>query len=57
MPEGRRIAVAALFGVVIFVSGTIVPTPIDKMLIVVQATLLGFSSLLVKRLGLHTRGR
>ena len=51
MPEGKRIAVAALFGVVIFVSGTIVPTPIDKMLIVVQATLLGLSSLLVERLG------
>jgi hypothetical protein len=51
MPEARRIAVAALFGVVIFVSGTIVPTPMDKMLIVVQATLLGLSSLLVKRLG------
>jgi hypothetical protein len=51
MPEGSRIAVGALFGVVIFVSGTIVPTPIDKMLIVVQATLLGLSSLLVKRFG------
>jgi len=51
MPEARRVAVAALFGVVIFVSGTIVPSPIDKMLIVVQATLLGLSSLLLKRLG------
>jgi hypothetical protein len=51
MPEGRRIAIGALFGVVIFVSATVVPTPMDKMLIVVQATLLGLSSLLVKRLG------
>jgi hypothetical protein len=51
MHEVRRIAIGALFGVVIFVSATIVPTPIDKMLIVVQATLLGLSSLLVKRLG------
>jgi hypothetical protein len=51
MAEGMKIAIAALFGVVIFISGMIVPTPMDKMLIVVQATLLGLSSLLVKRLG------
>jgi len=51
MPEGRRIAIGSLFGVLIFVSATIVPTPIDKMLMVVQATLLGLGSLLMKRFG------
>ena len=51
MPEGRRIAIGTLFGVVIFISGMILPTPIDKILIIIQATMLGLSSLLVKRLG------
>ena len=51
MPEGKRIAIAALFGVVIFLSAIVLSTPIDKMFMVVQATLLGLSSLLVKRLG------
>jgi len=51
MPDSKRIAIGALFGVVIFLSAIVLPTPIDKMFIIVQATLLGLSSLLVKRLG------
>jgi len=31
VPEGKRIVVAALFGAEIFVSSTVLPTPIDKM--------------------------
>ena len=51
MPDSKRIAIGALFGVVIFVSAIVLSTPIDKMLIIVQATLLGLSSLLVKKFG------
>ena len=49
-PKTKRIAFAAIFGVVIFIS-KILPTPIDKMLIIIQALLLAISSLLLGRMG------
>ena len=49
--RGRRIATATLFGVIIFVSKIVLPTPIDKMVVVVQALLLALGFLLLGRLG------
>jgi len=49
--SARRIAVATLLGVVIFLTKTIVPSPVDKMFIVVQALVLGLGSLLLRRMG------
>lgn len=43
--------VATLFGAVIFVSKTVVPSPIDKMFIVVHALLLALGALLLRRMG------
>lgn len=50
-PSTRRIAVATLLSVVIFLTKTIVPSPIDKMFIVAQALLLALGSLLLRRMG------
>ncbi|PUA34396.1 MAG: hypothetical protein B9J98_00710 [Candidatus Terraquivivens tikiterensis] len=50
-PTSRRVAVATLFGVMIFVSKVILPTPLDKMLVIVQALLLSLSYLLLGRMG------
>lgn len=47
----RRVAVATVFGALIFVSKTLVPSPINKMIVVVQALLLALSSLLLGRFG------
>ena len=47
----RRIAIAAVFGAVIFVTKTFVPSPMNKMIIVVQALLLAVSSLLLGKGG------
>lgn len=47
----KRIAVATLLGVVIFVTKTVVPFPIDKMFIVVHALLLGLGALLLRKMG------
>jgi len=47
----KRVAIATLFGVLIFVTKTILPSPIDRMFIVVQALLLGLGSLLSGRIG------
>lgn len=49
--SNRRIAAATLFGVIIFLSKAIPPSPIDKMLVIVQALLLALSSLLLGRMG------
>lgn len=43
--------IAALFGSIIFVTRVFVPTPIDKMLIVVDAVLLALSALFIKNVG------
>lgn len=44
-------AVATIFGAVIFVSKTILPSPVDKMFIVVHALLLALGALLLPRMG------
>jgi len=50
-PETKRVALAILFGVIIFLSKTVVPSPIDKMFIVVQGLLLALAALLLPNLG------
>jgi len=47
----KTVTVATLFGAVIFVSKTVVPSPIDKMFIVVHALLLALGALLLRRMG------
>ncbi len=47
----RRVALASMFGVIIFLSKIFVPTPFDKMVILPQAVLLTLSSLILYRLG------
>jgi len=51
MPETKSIGIGALFGAVIFVSKMVLPTPIDKMSIFIQALLLGLSSLIISKWG------
>ncbi|MEM2909461.1 MAG: hypothetical protein QXO01_00090 [Nitrososphaerota archaeon] len=50
-PLTKRIAAATLFGIIIFVSKVILPSPLDKLLVIVQALLLSLSSLLLGRMG------
>jgi len=47
----ERLSIATLFGSVIFVSKVFLPSPFDKMVIVVHAVFLGLSSLMLKRFG------
>lgn len=47
----KSIAIASIFGAVIFVAKAIVPSPMDKIFIVVQALLLALGALLVGRMG------
>ena len=47
----KRIAVATLFAAIIFVSKVALPSPLDKMLVIVQALLLSLSSLMLGRMG------
>jgi hypothetical protein len=47
----HRVVIATLFGVLVFVSKTIVPTPFDKLVIAPQALLLALGWLLVGGLG------
>lgn len=47
----NRIAIAAVFGAVIFVTKTFVPSPMNKMIIVVQALLLAIGSLILRKMG------
>lgn len=50
-PKTKRMAFAAIFGVLILVFEMILPTPLDKMLVIIQALLLALSSLLLGRIG------
>lgn len=50
-PLTKRIAVATLFAVIVFVSKVALPSPLDKMLVIVQALLLSLSSLMLGRMG------
>jgi hypothetical protein len=49
--KAKRLFIAALFGSVIFVTRVFVPSPIDKLLIVVDAVLLALSALFIKKVG------
>lgn len=51
MQKAKRLFIAALFGSIIFVTKVFVPSPIDKMLIVVQAVLLALAALFIKKAG------
>lgn len=50
-PKTKRVALATLFGAVIFLSKTVMPSPIDKMFIFLHALLLALGSLLLRRMG------
>jgi hypothetical protein len=47
----KRLFIAALFGSVVFVTRVFVPSPIDKLLIVVDAVMLVLGALFIKTLG------
>jgi len=49
--RSRRFALAAVFGVIIFVSKLVIPMPLDKALVIVQALFLALGSLLLGPLG------
>jgi hypothetical protein len=49
--KGTRLLIASLFGSIIFVKGLFVPSPIDKLLIVVDAVLLALSGLFIRNVG------
>jgi len=49
--SSRRLAIAAVFGVVVFASKAFAPTPFKDSFIVVQALLLGIAGLLISPLG------
>ena len=51
LPKSVRVAMVATFGVIIFASKVILPTPIDKMFVIIQAFLLALGSLLLGRMG------
>ena len=51
MQKATRLLIAALFGSIIFVTRVFVPSPIDKILIVVDAVLLALSALFIKKVG------
>jgi len=47
----KRVAIATLFGALIFVTKALAPSPINKMLVVIQALLLALGSLFVGKMG------
>jgi len=49
--EPRRVALIAIFGAAVFISKTLAPSPMDKMLVVVQSLFLALGSLLSSSLG------
>ena len=51
MVDSKRLAVATMLGIIAFLSKAWLPTPIDKMFIVVQALTFTLASLLVGRWG------
>ncbi|MDH5438025.1 MAG: hypothetical protein OEX76_03895 [Candidatus Bathyarchaeota archaeon] len=50
-PKTKRVALATIFGAVIFISKTFLPSPIDKMFTLVHALLLALGALLLGRMG------
>lgn len=51
MQKAKRLFIAALFGSVMFITRVFVPSPIDKLLIVVDAVLLALAALFIKKAG------
>jgi len=49
--KAKRLFIAALFGSVMFITRVFVPSPIDKLLIVVDAVLLALAALFIKKAG------
>lgn len=49
--RSQRLALASLFGVLVFVSKAFIPTPFDKLVIFIQAMLLPLGSLLMGSFG------
>ena len=47
----KRVALATIFGAIIFLSKTFLPYPIDKMFMIVHALLLALGALLLGRMG------
>ncbi|UCE43744.1 MAG: hypothetical protein JSV57_05175 [Candidatus Bathyarchaeota archaeon] len=47
----RRVAIATIFGALIFVTKAFVPSPVNKMIVVFQALLLALGSLLLEKMG------
>ena len=51
MQKAKRLFIAALFGSIIFITRVFVPSPIDKLLIVVDAVLLALAALFISKTG------
>jgi hypothetical protein len=47
----QRLTLAVLFAVLVFISKTLLPTPLDKMLVVVQALFLGLGAIALSPFG------
>ena len=50
-PKAKRVVLASLLGTVLFLSKTVVPSPMDKMFIIVHALLLALGALLLQKMG------
>ena len=51
MQKAKRLFITALFGSIVFITRVFVPSPIDKLLIVVDAVLLALAALFIKKAG------
>ena len=51
LSRSRTVALAALFGSVVFISKVLLPSPFDKTLVVVQAIFLGLGAIMLPPLG------
>ena len=51
MRRSRRVATGVVFAVVIFISKILLPSPLDKTILVVQATLLGLATIMLNPMG------
>lgn len=49
--NSRRVTVGTLFGVVVFMTKVVAPTPINKMLVIIQALMLALGALLLRKWG------
>jgi len=51
LSRSRTVALAALFGSVVFISKVLLPSPFDKALVIVQAVFLGLGAIMLPPLG------